>query len=346
MSTTQERFDREAAIERIARRMRGFDNLTLAELDRLTDESTYLLASSEAASAATAIDTNLQVANPPRTMSRADVPLERRLSKQALFERSGGDMERRRLLAGGAVIGVAAMTGAFALRGGGEEAASAENSRLATVLDLYRQLDGLDLDGRLRGAIGLIASAVAAARTAASALETGFELAGSALDVAEAAFVSIRDGLGRLEVIIGRLGSAYERLAAAVAERAQPVSDAVSSIFQEILNFLPPSVANPLREGLEALRMLADMVPAAVASARDELIIPLRATWLPDENSGTPGIREELFIPMRERVFAPGRDMIAQLRTLESTWFESFGPLEPILVERDGLRSQIAEILA
>ena len=43
-------------------------------------------------------------------------------------------------------------------RGGGEEGARAESSRLETVIDLYRQLDGLQLDERLRSAIALIVS--------------------------------------------------------------------------------------------------------------------------------------------------------------------------------------------
>ena len=333
-------FDRSEAIERIARRLRTFDDTTLAELDRLTDESTYLAAEPSDEPAVEPLTDS------PWAQVTDAIVIAPREEQRHTPEGTTVNMERRRLLAGGAVIGAAAMTGAYVLLGGEDEAARAESSRLASVIDLYRQLDGLNLDERLRSAIGLIAAAVAAARVAAEALETGIEVAGKALDVAEAAFIPIREGLGRLEVMIGRLGSAFDRLSAAVVERAEPVSDAIGGVFTEVLDRLPASMAAPLREGIEALRMLVDMVPSAVAAAQDELILPLRATWLPGDDDDFPGIREDLFIPLRERVIVPGRQVVTQLRTLETSWSEGFDPLESLLEERDVLRAQIAEIVA
>ena len=373
MNMTSDAFDRAAELDRIARRLRDFDDKTLAELDRLTDESTYLVADPESAavpdrvvpvpdhmSPAPSAGGAIVVGNAAPGHAIADGPARRPTTGHAIDgapsrrptversrpERAGTDMERRRLLAGGAAIGAAAVTGAFALRGGGEDSARAESSRMTTIIDLYQQLDRLDLDGRLRSAMALILVAISAVRTAAGALEAGVDAVGRALDVAEAALVPIRDGLARLEVMVGRLGGAFERLAAAVAERAEPVAEAVGGVLEDALNFLPPAIAVPVREGLDALRMLVDMVPAAVAAAQDDLILPLRTTWLPVENGGTPGIHEELFVPLRERVLGPGRDLVAQLRAFEATWSESVDPLESVLVQRAAVRARIDELAA
>lgn len=360
MNMTSDAFDRAAALDRIARRLRDFDDKTLAELDRLTDESTYLVADPESAAVADRVVPVPDHMSPVPSAGGAIVvgsaasghaidgaPSRRPAAERSRLQHSSTDMERRRLLAGGAAIGAAAVTGVFALRGGGgEESARAESSRMTTIIDLYRQLDSMDLDGRLRSAMALILVAISAVRTAAGALEAGVDAVGRALDVAEAALVPIRDGLTRLEVMVGRLGGAFERLAAAVAERAEPVAEAVGGVLEDVLNFLPPAIAVPVREGLDALRMLVDMVPTAVAAAQDDLILPLRTTWLPVENGGTPGIHEELFVPLRERVLGPGRDVVAQLRAFEATWSESVGPLESVLNERAVVRARIDELAA
>lgn len=102
--------ERDALIDRIAERIAAFDDASLQELDRVTDEAAYLdVASVMGPDAAVELD-GLHDAGPGRPPGGA-------VGAEAAETPGSAPLSRRQLLGGGAVLVLASLGTALAVRG-------------------------------------------------------------------------------------------------------------------------------------------------------------------------------------------------------------------------------------
>jgi len=278
---------------------------------------------------------------------------ERRASGPSAGVNAGAarGVDRRRLLAGGAAVAAAGTTAALAWRSGvftspggagaADGGALAIRGRGDRLLSLYQRLDALDLDARVRAAMGLISTAVTAALLTADTLEAGIGIALRALETVESALAPVRAGLARLEILFGRIDALLARLGDAIGAGTDSIAQTVAGFLQDIADGLPAGLATSAGEGLKALADLVSSLPDAMEAGRQDLVAPLRSSWLPDEASGDPDVSEQLFVPLRDRVFAPGRELVTGLRQIDRAWSEGFDPVQELLDERAAVRREI-----
>lgn len=324
--------EREAAIARIADRLRDFDDFALERLDVLTDEARAVAATpgaAEAAAARAVVEDDDPAARGP------DAAAPPGPAPTAVGGAAGGSaLDRRRLLTGGAVVTLGALGTALALRATGTVGAERREA-----LALHEELEARAPDARLRELLPLVTAAIGAISLAAGALTSA--LAGLARVAAlfEEALAPLEAAAGRIDGLLRSLDQRLDVLRAGLAARGAPALGAAEAAVDEILAYLPPGIAAGLQERGRAVREIITLLPTAIAEARNGLLESLSATWLGSAPDG--GLRAVLLSPLADLV-SRAEDLAARAGELESDWSAAVAELEDDLDRRDALREQIA----
>ncbi len=264
-------------------------------------------------------------------------------------------VSRRQLLAilgtgGIALVGTNVATGLLAGTRGtqlGELKASAaaelELARLRGLLALYENLERIGIDLIILAAIGSLGLALGGLSTAARTLRDAVAFIDTALKRFEASLPTIQDGLKAAESLAQGLGdrlAALRNLFSEATKPTQPLADALGEFMERLLDLLPGSVGDRIRQGLSIMRDLLAGLPAALDTLQNQLLAPLRATWFREDS----GVQAGLFSPLRSRLLAPLNDFLTAFAGLTDQWErELVQPVQQALQEREDIRAQIAE---
>ena len=310
---------REQAIERISQRLQALDEQTLLKLDELT--------------------------------AQVEVDTER-------FSAEG--MTRRRFLRGALVGGAAGLTLAaggslVAWKGGtaagrtvAELEAAIETLKLKGLLTLYENLERIELDAIVSTAIAAVGLLLNGVESGSLAIKAGLDSVEELLLDFEGAFPTIRAGIEWTEGVISALADRLQALEDAieeVLEKAEPITDAVGSFSDFVLDRLPFGIGDRIRAILDRMGDLITSIPEAIEGINTRLLERLRQDWFSEEKG--KGLKARLIDPIVTRLLDPSEAFLGRLAELVGGWEEKLvKPVENAISERDAIRGEITRYKA
>lgn len=306
-------------IERINQRLQALDHETLLKLDELTEQ----------------VEVN-------KEMLAAEGMTRRRFLQGALAGGVAGLM----VGTGGGLV--AWKAGTAAGRTAAELEAAIETLKLKGLLALYESLENIELDAIVSTGIAAVGLLLNGVESGSLAIKAGLDAVEGLLLDFEGAFATIRDGIewteGVVSALAGRL-QALEDAIEAVLEKAQPVTEALGSFFDFVLDLLPFGYGDRIRAILDRLGDLVTNIPEAVEGINTKLLEPLRRDWFSEEKG--KGLKAGLIDPIVTRLLDPLEAFLGKLAELVGGWEEKLvKPAESAISERDAIRGEIARYKA
>jgi len=269
-------------------------------------------------------------------------------------------MTRRRFLQGALVGGVAGLavgaggslvaweTGTAAGRTAAELEATAEALKLKGLLALYENLEKIGLDA-------IVSSGVAAVGLLLEGVESGSLAIKASLDTVEGllldfeeAFPTIRAGIEWTEGVVSAFADKLQALEDAierVLEKAQPITKALGSFFDFVLDLLPFGYGDKIRVTLDRIDDIVTSIPEAAEGINAKLLEPLRRDWFSEEEG--KGLKAGLIDPIVTGLLDPLEAFLGKLAEMVGGWEEKLaGPVQKAISERDAIREQIARYKA
>jgi hypothetical protein len=261
------------------------------------------------------------------------------------------EMTRRRFLQGALVGGVAGLAvgagGSLVAWETGTAAgleAAAEALKLKGLLALYENLETIGLDA-------IVSTGVAAVGLLLEGVESGSLVIKASLDTVEGllldfeeAFPTIRAGIEWTEGVVSAFADKLQALEDAiegVLEKAQPITDALGSFFNFVLDLLPFGYGDRVRVTLDRIDDIVTSIPEAVEGINAKLLEPLRRDWFSEEKG--KGLKAGLIDPIVTGLLDPLEALIGKLAKLMGSWEEKLaGPVQKAISERDAIREKIA----
>lgn len=225
------------------------------------------------------------------------------------------------------------------------EDAAEEVARLLGLLDLYEELDNIDLDGIIEKGLAAAALPLAALEAGARALKSGLEWAERALLTVAEAMPTAQEALLWLENQVSALANAVESLEQGVAhalERAtdNAVGEAVKEFTAKVLDALPFGLGDRFRAALDGLVTLVTSIDDLIEGINTKLLEPLRQSWFSAEED--EGISGTFFGPLVVNILDPLEEHLESLATLADTWqTELATPSQQAMARRATLRAEI-----
>jgi hypothetical protein len=298
-------------IERINQRLQALDYQTLLKLDELTEQ----------------VEANREVL-------------------------AAEGMTRRRFLHGTLVGGVAGLAvgaggGLVAWETGtaaGRMAAELEALKLKELLGLYENLEKIGLDGIVSTGVAAVGLLLKGAESGSLALKAGLDTVEGLLLDFEGAFPTIRAGIewteGGISAFADKL-QALEDAIEGVLEKAQPITKALGSFFDFVLDLLPFGYGDKVRAILDRIDDIVTSIPEAIEGLNTKLLEPLRRDWFSEEEG--KGLKAGLIDPIVTGLLDPLEAFLGKLAELVGSWEEKLaGPAQKAIGERDAIREQIA----
>lgn len=298
-------------IERINQRLQALDYQTLLKLDELTEQ-----------------------VGASREVLTTEGMTRRRFLQGALVGGAAG-------LAVGAGGGLVAWeTGTAA----GRMAAELEALKLRELLSLYENLEKIGLDAIVStgmAAVGLLLNGV---ESGSLAIKAGLDTVEGLLLDFEGAFPTIRAGIGWTEGVISAFAGKLQALEDAiegVLEKAQPITKALGSFFDFVLDLLPFGYGDKVRVTLDRIDDIVTSIPETIEGINTKLLEPLRRDWFSEEEG--KGLKAGLIDPIVTGLLDPLEAFLGKLAELVGSWEEKLaGPAQKAIGERGAIREQIA----
>jgi len=306
-------------IERINQRLQALDYQTLLKLDELTEQ-----------------------VKADREVLAVEVVTRRRFLQGALV----GGVAGLAVGAGGSLV--AWETGTAAGRTAAELEATAEALKLKGLLALYENLEKIGLDA-------IVSSGVAAVGLLLEGVESGSLAIKASLDTVEGllldfeeAFPTIRAGIEWTEGVVSAFADKLQALEDAierVLEKAQPITKALGSFFDFVLDLLPFGYGDKIRVTLDRIDDIVTSIPEAAEGINAKLLEPLRRDWFSEEEG--KGLKAGLIDPIVTGLLDPLEAFLGKLAEMVGGWEEKLaGPVQKAISERDAIREQIARYKA
>jgi len=265
-------------------------------------------------------------------------------------------MTRRRFLQGALVGGAASLTvgvggslvawkgGTAAGRTAAELEAAVETLKLKGLLALYENLERIELDAIVSTAIAAVGLLLNGVESGSLAIKGGLDAVEELLSDFEGVFPTIRAGIGWTERVISALADrlqALEDTIESVLERAEPITDALGSFFDSVLDLLPFGYGDKIRAILDRLGDLVTSIPETVEGVNTKLLEPLRRDWFSEEEG--KGLKASLIDPIVTKLLDPLEAFLGRLAGLLGGWEEKLvKPVGEAISERDAIRTEIA----
>lgn len=314
METEFSESGRGQVIERINERLQALDHETLLRLDELTEQ----------------VETNGEMLA-PEGMTR------RRFLQGALAGGAAG----LTVGAGGSLV---AWKGGTAVgRTAAELEATIETLKLKGLLALYENLERIELDAIVSTAIAAVGLLLNGVESGSLAIKGGLDAVEGLLLDFEGAFPAIRAGIEWTERVISALADrlqALEDTIEGVLEKAQPVTEALGSFFDSVLDLLPFGYGDRIRAILDRIGDLVTNIPETVEGVNTKLLSPLRHDWFSEEEG--KGLKASLIDPIVTRLLDPLEAFLGRLAELVGGWEERLvKPVGEAIGERDAIRTEI-----
>jgi hypothetical protein len=306
-------------IERISQRLQNLDYQTLLKLDELTEQ-----------------------VEADREVLAAEGMTRRRFLQGALV----GGVAGLAVGAGGGLV--AWETGTAAGRTAAELEATAEALKLKGLLALYENLEKIGLDTIVSTGVAAVGLMLEGAESGSLAIKAGLDTVERLLLDFEEAFPTIRAGIEWTEGVVSAFADKLQALEDAiqgVLEKAQPITEALGSFFNFVLDLLPFGYGDKIRVTLDRIDDIVTSIPQAVEGINTKLLEPLRRDWFSEEEG--KGLKGGLIDPIVTRLLDPLEAFLGKLAELVGSWEEKLsGPIQKAISERDAIREQIARYQA
>jgi hypothetical protein len=269
-------------------------------------------------------------------------------------------MTRRRFLQGALVGGVAGLavgaggslvaweTGTATGRTAAELEATAEALKLKGLLALYENLEKIGLDAIVSTGVAAVGLLLEGVESGSLAIKAGLDTVERLLLDFEEAFPTIRAGIEWTEGVVSAFADKLQALEDAiegVLEKAQPITEALGSFFNFVLDLLPFGYGDKIRITLDRIDDIVTSIPQAVEGINTKLLEPLRRDWFSEEEG--KGLRGGLIDPIVTGLLDPLEAFLGKLAELVGSWEEKLsGPIQKSISERDAIRGQIAHYKA
>ncbi len=267
-------------------------------------------------------------------------------------------MTRRRFLQGALVGGVAGLavgaggglviweTGTAVRRTAAELKAAAE--ALKELLALYENLEKIGLDAIVSTGVAAVGLLLEGVESGSLAIKAGLDTVERLLLNFEEAFPTIRAGIEWTERVVSAFADKLQALEDAiegVLEKAQPITKALGSFFNLVLDLLPFGYGDKVRAILDRIDDIVTSIPQAVEGINTKLLEPLRRDWFSEEEG--KGLKGGLIDPIVTGLLDPLEAFLGKLAELVGSWEEKLsGPIQKAISERDDIREQIAHYKA
>lgn len=298
------RIRRAARKARIIERLDRLDDATLDELDRLTRQAVL------------------------GQFPAPEAPSRRQFLKAAA--------------AGGALV---ALTGGLAVGYGYWSVLRQDAIRMSSLVALYEEMDRLGLDAKLGAALVAIGNRIGTLRAAAESLRAGLQGGRAALLEFQSGFAPLQAGLRWLRQSVTTLSQrllALENSVNGLLELTGPLTETVGGFLRWILDRLPGSAAEQVRDGLERLGEVVSPLPDLVEGLHQRILEPLEA-WF--DARSAEGLGPNLVDPLLTLVLDPAEALLDQIVELFRSWEEEWaGSLQQTLERRQAIREQIRRL--
>jgi hypothetical protein len=306
-------------IERINQRLQGLDYQTLLKLDELTEQ-----------------------VEADREVLATEGMTRRRFLQGALV----GGVAGLAVGAGGSLV--AWETGTAAGRMAAELEATAEALKLKGLLTLYENLEKIGLDAIVSNGVAALGLLLEGVEAGSLTIKAGLDTAEGFLLDFEEAFPTIRAGLEWTEGVVSAFADKLQALEDAiegVLEKAQPITEALGSFFNFVLDLLPFGYGDKIRVTLDRIDDIVTSIPEAVEGINTKLLGPLRRDWFSEEEGR--GLKAGLIDPIVIGLLDPLEAFLGKLAELMDSWEEKLvGPVQKAISERDTIREQISRCKA
>ncbi len=319
METEFSESGRGQVIERISQRLQALDHETLLKLDEFTEQ----------------VEVDMGI-------PAAEGVTRRRFLRGVLV----GGAAALTVGAGGSLV--AWKTGTAAGRTAAELEAAARALKLKELLALYEKLENIRLDAIVRAGMAAVGTLLKGMEAGSLALKAGLDTVEELLLDFEGASPTIRAGIEWTEGVISALADRLQALEDAienVLEKAEPITDALGSFFDSLLDRLPFGFGDKIRAILDRIDDLVTHIPEAVEGINTRLLEPLRRDWFSEEEG--KGIKGGLIEPIVTKLLDPLEAFLGKVAELVGGWEEKLvGPVETAISERDAVRGEIARYKA
>jgi hypothetical protein len=306
-------------IERINQRLQALDYQTLLRLDEFTEQ-----------------------VEADREVLAAEGMTRRRFLQGALVGGAAG----LAVGAGGSLV--AWETGAAAGRVAAELEAAAEALKLKGLLALYENLEKVGLDAIVSTGVAAVGLLLESVESGSLAIKAGLDTVEGLLLDFEAAFPTIRAGIKWTGGVVSTFADKLQALEDAiegVLEKAEPITEALGSFFNFVLDLLPFGYGDKIRVALDRIDDIVTSIPEAVEGVSTKLLEPLRRDWFSEEEG--KGLKAGLIDPIVTGLLDPLEAFLGKLAELVGSWEEKLaGPIQEAVSERDAIREQIARYKA
>jgi len=269
-------------------------------------------------------------------------------------------MTRRRFLQGALVGGVAGLavgaggslvaweTGTAVGRTAADLEATAEALKLKGLLALYENLEKIGLDAIVSTGVAAVGLLLEGVESGSLTIKAGLDTVERLLLDFEEAFPTIRAGIEWTERVVSAFADKLQALEDAiegVLEKAQPITEALGSFFNFVLDLLPFGYGDKIRITLDRIDDIVTSIPQAVEGINTKLLEPLRRDWFSEEEG--KGLKGGLIDPIVTGLLDPLEAFLGKLAELVGSWEEKLaGPIQKSISERDAIREQIARYKA
>jgi chromosome segregation ATPase len=228
---------------------------------------------------------------------------------------------------------------------GDDDKALEEIAKLLGLLDLYKELDKIGLDGILEKGLAAVTLPLGAIEAGARALKRGLEWAENALLSVAEAMPTAQESLLWLEGRVSALADAIEKLESGVAQALDKATDnalgeAVKEFTAKVLDALPFHLGDRFRAALAGLVALVTSVDDLIEGINTRLLEPLRKNWFSDEDG--EGVRGTFFDPLVVKILDPLEEHLDSLAALADAWHSELAtPSQQAMADRARLRAEI-----
>ncbi|MGA9349623.1 MAG: hypothetical protein WBW48_12590 [Anaerolineae bacterium] len=261
-------------------------------------------------------------------------------------------MTRRRFLRGALAGGVAGLAvgagGGLVVWEVAQLEGAAEALKLKGLLALYESLEKIELDAIVSTGMAAVGLLLKGVEGGSLAIKAGLDTVEGLLLDFEGAFPTIRAGIEWTEGVVSALADRLQALEDAierVLEKAQPVTEALGSFFDFMLDLLPFGYGDRIRAILDRIGDLVTSIPETVEGINTKLLEPLRRDWFSEEEG--KGLKGGLIDPIVTKLLDPLEAFLGRLAELMGSWEEKLvGPAQEAIGERDAIRGEIARYKA
>jgi hypothetical protein len=124
-----------------------------------------------------------------------------------------------------------------------------------------------------------------------------------------------------------------------------PITQALGAFFNSVLNLLPFGGGQTIKEVLDRIGEIVNIIPKSIADINVRILTPLRDDWFSD--SPGKGLKGGLIEPVITKLLDPLEAMVGRLSELLRQWDADLStPTKNVMSQREAIRQEITDYKA